>query len=127
MMRCCACWIKQLLAHSNLLANQTNDQKAFPSKQNRKRVFLGHDPCLLPCSHGMLQDEYATFEGTAGLRVVQKKPISSSLKAKAVVLGFLLLAIGAFVGQKASQALAEPLELTDVAEGTILLFMMPAS
>ena len=87
------------------------------SPPNRtEESFFGHDP-LLPCSHGMLQDEYATFEGTAGLRVVQKKPISSSLKAKAVVLGFLLLAIGAFVGQKASQALAAPLELTDVAEG----------
>jgi len=59
------------------------------------------------------KDEYTTFESTTGL--VQKKPIPSSLKAKAVVLGFLLLAIGAFVGQKASQALAEPLELTDVA------------
>jgi len=65
------------------------------------------------CYDGMLQDEYATF----GV-VVEKKPASFSWKAKAVLSGFLLLAVGAFVGLKAGQALAEPLRVTNGAERT---------
>jgi len=57
------------------------------------------------------KDEYSTF----GV-VVQKKPVSFNLKAKAVLFGFLLLAIGALFGLKAGQAMGKPLQLTDVPE-----------
>jgi len=51
------------------------------------------------------KDGYTTFESPAGLVQYHK---SSSFKAKAVALGLLLAAIGAFVGLKGSQAWSLP-------------------
>merc|ERR1740130_1627280 len=54
---------------------------------------------------GQTKGGYTTFQSTTGL---VEKYKSYSLNAKAVALGFLLVAVGAFVGLKGSQAWSKP-------------------
>jgi len=61
------------------------------------------------------KDGYTTFESTTGL-VQELKSSTLCLKAKAIALGFLLAAVGAFFGLKGSQAWSESQKVINIAD-----------